>query len=113
MFDRIRDLISQPGSIQDKLSDLQEQVTGGGLDSVQEHVTGSDLAGQLEQFGGLGAVQERLEGIQFPIPTEDLANLLEGRGVPTQITDQLQHLDIAQFQSQSEVLNQISGLLRR
>ena len=110
MFDRIKDLISEPGSIQDKLSNLQEQFTGGG---VQEHLNTDNLQEQLGNFGGLDAIGEQLTGVEFPIGRDDLANLLEGRGVPTQITDQLQNLDISQFQSRDDVLGRISGFLGR
>lgn len=103
MFDRLKDIISEPGSIQDKISNLQEQFTGGGVDNLQE---------QVGNFGGLGAIQEQLNGIQFPIGRDDLASLLEGRGVPTQITDQLHNLDVSQFTSQDDVIGRISGFLR-
>ena len=104
MFDRIKDLISDPGSIQDKLGNLQEEFLGGGAENLQE---------QVGNFGGLGAIQEQLNGVEFPIGRDDLANVLEGRGVPTQITDQLHNLDIAQFQNPSEVMGLITGFLRR
>ncbi len=111
MFDRIKDLISEPGSIQDKLSDLQGQITGGG--NVEDHLNTENLQEQVGNFGGLGAISEQLNGVEFPIGRDDLATVLEGRGVPTQITDRLQNVDIAQFQSRDDVLGQISGFLRR
>ena len=109
MFDRIKDIISEPGSIQDKLSNLQEQITGGG--GVQEHLNTDNLQDQLGNFGGLDAIAEQLTGVDFPIARDDLANLLEGRGVPTMITDKIQNLDISQFQSRDDVLGRISGFI--
>ncbi len=111
MFDRIKDLISEPGSIQDKLGNLQEQFTGGG--GIQEHLNTDTLQDQLGTFGGLDAIGEQLTGVEFPIARDDLTGLLEGRGVPTQITDRLQHLDVTQFQSRDDVLGRISGFLGR
>lgn len=111
MFDRIRDFISEPGSIQDKLTDLQEQITGGG--GIQDHLNPDGLQEQVDRFGGLGAISEQLNGIEFPIGQDDLATVLEGRGVPTRITDGLQILDVSQFQSRDDVLGRISGLLGR
>lgn len=111
MFDRIKDLISEPGSIQDKLSNLQDQLTGGG--NLQDHLTSDNLQEQVGNFGGLGAISEQLNGVEFPIGRDDLATLLEGRGVPTQITDQLHNLDVSQFQSRDDVMGMISGFLRR
>ncbi|HEV2528098.1 MAG TPA: DUF2795 domain-containing protein [Thermomicrobiales bacterium] len=98
MFDRIKDLISDPGSIGDKLGELGDQF---GI--------GQDVQDQLAQFGGLGAIQDQLGGINFPIGQDDLANILEQRGVPGGITDQLHNLDIGQFNSPGEVLNVIRG----
>ena len=101
MFDRIRDLISDPGSIGDKLSDLGSQFG-----------VGEGLQDQLASFGGLGAIQEQLGGITFPIGQDDLAGVLEQRGVPAGITDQLQNLNLGQFNSQAEVLDVIRGFVR-
>lgn len=108
MFDRIKDLISEPGSIQDKLSNLQEQITGGG---VQDHLNTDNLQDQLGNFGGMDAIGEQLIGVEFPIVRDDLALLLEGRGVPTMITDRIQNLDISQFQNRDDVMGRIAGFV--
>lgn len=100
MFDRLKDIISEPGSIQDRISDLTEQFTGGGL---QE---------QVSNFGGLGAISEQLNGVEFPIGRDDLAGVLEARGVPSQVTDRIHNLDVSQFASRDDVIGRISGFLR-
>lgn len=110
MFDRIKDFISEPGSIQDKLGNLQEQITGSG--NIEDHLNTDNLQEQLGNFGGLGAVAEQLNGVEFPIGHDDLVTLLEGRGVPAGITDHLQNLNVSQFQNRDDVLSQISGFLR-
>jgi hypothetical protein len=101
MFDRIRDFISEPGSIGDKLGELGDQLgIGGGLQD------------QIAEFGGLGAIQDQLGGITFPIGQDDLAGVLEQRGVPTGITDQLHSLNVGQFNSPGEVMDVIRGFTR-
>ncbi len=111
MFDRIKDLISDPGSIQDKLNNLQEQITGGG--GIQDHLNTDNLQDQVGNFGGLDAIGEQLTGVQFPIARDDLANLLEGRGVPTMITDRIQNLDVSQFQNRDDVMGRIASFVNR
>ena len=101
MFDRIRDLISDPGSIGDKLGELGQQFGVG--EGVQD---------QLAQFGGLGALQDQLGGITFPIGQDDLANVLEQRGVPTGVTDALHGLGGGQFESPAQVMDAVRGLMR-
>lgn len=110
MFDRIRDLISESGSIQDNLGNLQEQFTGSG--GVQDQLNAGTLQDQLGNVGGLDTIAQQLTGVEFPIARDDLAGLLAGRGVPTQITDRLHNLDISQFQSRDDVLGRIAGFIR-
>ena len=110
MFDRLKEIISDPGSIQDKLGNLAEEVTGGS--NLHEQFTGETVQEQVSSFGGLGAISEQLNGVEFPIGRDDLATVLEGRGVPTLITDRLHNLDISQFASRDDVLGRISGLMR-
>jgi hypothetical protein len=105
VFDRIRDLISDPGSIGDKLGELGQQFGVG--EGVQGH-----LQDQLAQFGGLGALQDQLGGITFPIGQDDLANVLEQRGVPTGVTDALHGLGGGQFDSPAQVMDAVRGLMR-
>lgn len=101
VFDRLKDFISEPGSIQDKLGNLGEQITGSGA-----------IGDQIGDFGGAGAISEQLNGVEFPIGRDDLVAVLEGRGVPSQLTDRLQNLDVTQFASRKDVMGRISGLGR-
>ena len=51
-----------------------------------------------------GSVQEYLNGIQFPIKKDDLADQLQQKGAPDQIVDRVRSADLSKFENAQDVL---------
>ena len=68
------------------------------------------LTGMAGDAAG-GGIGEALQGVSWPIGRDDLAALLEQRGVPSQVVDRIRGSDTDQFSSQDDVMSKVSGLM--
>ncbi len=56
-----------------------------------------------------GSAQEYLNGIQFPISKDDLADTLQQKGAPDKIVEQVRGADLSQFENAQDVLGKLMG----
>lgn len=56
-----------------------------------------------------GSAQEYLNGIQFPIGKDDLADQLQQKGAPDQIVERVRSADTSRFENAQEALAKAMG----
>ncbi len=56
-----------------------------------------------------GSAQEYLNGIQFPIKKDDLADELQQKGAPEQMVERVRAADLSKFTNAQEVLAKTTG----
>ncbi len=56
-----------------------------------------------------GSAQEWLNGIQFPIEAEELADQLQQKGAPDQMVAKVRNADMSRFENAQDVLGKIQG----
>lgn len=61
--------------------------------------------------GDAGGLKDKLDGINFPVQKNQLVSQLQQKGVPSQVTDQLNKVDTDQFQSKDDVMSKVKGMM--
>ena len=54
-----------------------------------------------------GSAQEYLNGVQFPIKKDDLADQLQQKGAPEQIVERIRSSDLSKFENAQEALGKV------
>ena len=52
-----------------------------------------------------GSAQEYLNGVQFPIKKDDLADQLQQKGAPEQMVERIRSADLSKFENAQDVLS--------
>ena len=60
-------------------------------------------------IGGLGNMQQYLEGINFPASKDEVASGAEGNGAPQSFVDQIRNAAQERFNGPQEVLQSLGG----
>ena len=60
--------------------------------------------------GDAGSLQEHLNGIQFPIEKDQLAEQLQQKGAPDQVVEKVRGSDLSRFESAQDVMGKIPGM---
>jgi hypothetical protein len=60
-------------------------------------------------LGGMGNVQQYLQGVNFPAQKEEVASNAESNGAPQNLVDQIRNAATERFNSPDEVMQVIGG----
>ncbi len=60
-------------------------------------------------LGGMGNVQQYLQGVNFPAQKEEVASNAESNGAPQNLVDQIRNAATERFNSPDEVMQAVGG----
>ncbi len=63
----------------------------------------------MDQLGGMGDLQNYLQGINFPAQREEVASGAEGNGAPQGVVEQIRNAATEQFNGPQEVMQALQG----
>jgi len=69
-----------------------------------------NITNKASSMTNMGNLQNLIGDLKFPASKDQILNLLQQKGAPSQVTDKLKNLDISQFTSADDLKSKLGGL---